>query len=294
MAALVNSRIVRLGAVSPRTQAATLIETLKPQASASAGVAAGTITWNSSGNVTSGSGVALTSNGLVGAQAGVSTITITAAGAVTTSGTVAGGAITSSSYVDVSGCVVASGATSASGAILGIAMTGTIVGYSNTAQASYYDCAGIFYNSSVSSTGAGHVGVAGSVHSSDTKTTSIGTFGYAPQGMGVFGLASGATGIGVLGSSSNAAGYGVYAGNTAGGTALYCAGTSSFAGDIDATGYKIKATLQGGAQWLTGMNGGFGGTPDYGYGLYMYYDAGATKVRVYVNGTLWNSLAYAP
>lgn len=48
--------------------------------STTGGMRAGSITWNSSGNLTGGSGVAITQNGIVGAQSGVATFTIDTAG----------------------------------------------------------------------------------------------------------------------------------------------------------------------------------------------------------------------
>ena len=86
------------------------------------GFSAGTITWNSSGVLTGGSGVAMTSNGIVAAQAGVVTMTLPISGSPTFSGNVTGASITSSTYIDVSGYVYASGTITAA------SYTGSVVG----------------------------------------------------------------------------------------------------------------------------------------------------------------------
>jgi len=61
-----------------KTTTSILTGTIVP--TTSGGMRAGTITWNSSGVLTGGSGVAITSNGIVGAQSGVAKFTIDTAG----------------------------------------------------------------------------------------------------------------------------------------------------------------------------------------------------------------------
>jgi len=61
-----------------KTSTSVLTGTIVP--TTSGGIKTGTITWNSSGVLTGGSGVAITSNGIVGAQSGVAKFTIDTAG----------------------------------------------------------------------------------------------------------------------------------------------------------------------------------------------------------------------
>src|SRR3990167_504223 len=62
--------------------------TVSVATSASAGITTGTITWDASGNLTGGTGVAITGNGIVGAATGVATFTLKASdGSATFAGT---------------------------------------------------------------------------------------------------------------------------------------------------------------------------------------------------------------
>ncbi|MDE2468731.1 MAG: hypothetical protein KGL35_08310, partial [Bradyrhizobium sp.] len=71
------------------------------------GIVAGDVTWNSSGTVTGGSGVALTAKGLTGVKAGSSTFSIDNLGNAFFSGTVTvlGGTLTGSLVVSTSGSI---------------------------------------------------------------------------------------------------------------------------------------------------------------------------------------------
>ena len=171
--------------------------------SASGGLKVGTITWDSAGNVTSGSGIAITAKGLVGASSGSATFSISTTGEAYYSGAVSASQIT----------------------------TGSIT--AATVDTSSYMRA---YGSSPTIVNLGYHSFYPTVFGDSTRTAGVGVLGNASGGPGVLGRTtkSGDSGVvgwglaadanGVYGQSSSSTGAGVRAVNNDNGPALVVTG----------------------------------------------------------------------
>ena len=180
--------------------------------SSSGGFKIGTIAWDAAGNITSGTGLAITAKGLVGAQSGSATFSIGVDGSAYYGGNVGAGQITAGTIT------AASLSTTGYGAFYGqIPSAITIAGQSMRPTV-------------LGASPNGDIGVAG-------KTTSgHGVFGAATTGTGVRGASdswygvwgSTDTGQAVRGAANAVAGVGVHGRNSAGGIGVegYAAGAS--------------------------------------------------------------------
>lgn len=180
------------------------------------GFKAGTITWDGSGNLVSGSGVAITAKGLVGASSGVVTFSIDATtGNATFAGALSGatgtfaGNVTSGGNVDVSGYVHATGAFS-------------VGGYANSIS--------------------GVTSVAGN----------NGVYGGATTGSGVIGITSGG-GTGVTGGAISS-GVGVAA-TAVGGSAIALSVTGPMIIDNSTLVTNLNAQYWGGFKFIATTTG---------------------------------------
>ena len=154
----------------------------------SGGFKAGTITWNSVGTVTGGSGVAMTAKGIVGASSGTPTFSIDINGNAYYYGTISASQITTGSItaatVDTSSYMRAYGSSP------------TIV---NLGYNSFYPTV---FGDSTHPTGVGVLGNASSGPGVLGRTTSSGSSGVVGWGMaadanGVYGQSNSSTGAGV-------------------------------------------------------------------------------------------------
>lgn len=109
------------------------------QVQTSGGLRVGTIAWDGSGNLTSGSGIALTAKGIVGASSGVATFSIDGTtGAAVFKGDITGASGTFAGNINTSGQLIATGSNSGGGyygSVVGntsIASTSGVVGVSTT------------------------------------------------------------------------------------------------------------------------------------------------------------------
>lgn len=167
----------------------------------SGAIKVGTIAWNSTtGAITGGTGVAITSHGIVGALNGVETFAITAAGNARFKGDISGSTGTFSGTISASN--ITGGMISAA---VSLQTTGFILANPSTYLAQY--------NAAVwaEPQSYGMFGVAGIIHADNSQA-------------------------GVLGYSYSYTGTGVYAVNTAGGYALYADGKVSLSGNVDILG----------------------------------------------------------
>lgn len=144
------------------------------------GIKTGTVTWDAAGNVTGGSGIALTNRGIVGVASGTPTFSIDG----TTGAAVFGGAVSASQIT--AGTITAAVSINSAGAIWARGVTGTLA---NTAIIGDV-------------TGVGNHGIGG------IATAGYGVYGQSGSGTGVLGSTAGA-GFGVyssgpFGTSSNA------------------------------------------------------------------------------------------
>ena len=169
----------------------------------SGGIKVGTIAWDAAGNVTSGSGIAITAKGLVGASGGSATFSISTTGEAYYSGAVSASQIT----------------------------TGTITAAS--LDTSSYVRA---YGSSPTIVNLGYNSLFPTVFGDSTRTAGVGVLGNASSGPGVLGrtTSSGNSGVvgwgmaadanGVYGHSTSSTGAGVRAVNNDNGPALAVVG----------------------------------------------------------------------
>ena len=169
----------------------------------SGGIKVGTIAWDAAGNVTSGSGIAITAKGLVGASGGSATFSISTTGEAYYSGAVSASQIT----------------------------TGTITAAS--LDTSSYVRA---YGSSPTIVNLGYNSLFPTVFGDSTRTAGVGVLGNASSGPGVLGrtTSSGNSGVvgwgmaadanGVYGHSTSSTGAGVRAVNNDNGPALVVTG----------------------------------------------------------------------
>lgn len=188
----------------------------------SGGIKVGTIAWDAAGNVTSGSGIAITAKGLVGASGGSATFSISTTGEAYYSGAVSAGQITTGTIT------AASLDTVGYGAFFGqIPSAITIAGQSQ--RPTLYGASPV-----------GDIGVAG------TSSSGYGVFGSATTGTGVRG-ASGSwygvwgstdTGQGVRGAANASGGIGVHGRNSAGGI-----GVEGFAAGGTGIGVRAQCAL---------------------------------------------------
>ena len=179
--------------------------------SSTGGMRAGSITWNSSGVLTGGSGVAVTQNGIVGAQSGVSKFTIDTSGNALFAGD-----------INTDGDAYFNGANPATFSIL-IGGTFYNIDYSSVAYAT---------SNSSGKVRAGHVGYAGS----SSSAWNVGVLGYA--------LNVGAPSIGVVGQGSQ---YGAFFSSNEYALGVRATGASKLAfqiqndGKFEWNGYTIPA-----------------------------------------------------
>lgn len=165
-----------------------------------AAIRTGDIAWNTTtGAITSGSGVAMTRLGLIGAAAGVATFSINATtGAAIFKGDITGASGTFSGDISTTGHVVASGSYSTAG------IYAAVTGSATTANGVY----------GISTSGNGVRG---------TTENGNGVIGIASAsgGFAVYGSGQVSGSTGVAGSASHSGAVGIMADNNFGGTALY-------------------------------------------------------------------------
>lgn len=195
----------------------TLSGTISIAASSSAGMKWGSITWDASGAVTGGTGVAITPGGIVTAQSGAATASWPASGAPTFGGQLTAASGTFYGDVGASGNVNVSGYVKATGGTSGGTATASIVG----APANSAHVAGDFW--SVSAIGL----IAHSVYRDAINASSASTSGgYC----GVFGSTADSTGAGGFFYNSGG-GPAVYASSTAG-TSIYATQNAIVGGSV--------------------------------------------------------------
>ncbi len=98
-----------------RNSADTLSGVISVASSSSAGIKVGTITWDSSGNLTGGTGVAITSNGIVGAASGVAKFVLKGDGTATFAGELSAATGTFAGDISTTGHLIVTGATNTGG-----------------------------------------------------------------------------------------------------------------------------------------------------------------------------------
>lgn len=180
----------------------------------SGGFKAGTLTWDSAGNITGGSGVAMTAKGIIGASSGTPTFTIDTNGNASYLGTISAAQVTTgtltSVIVDTSGYVRAYG-TYTAGVTLANGSTVYPTIYGRTA-ASSSDRPAVLAEATAAS-GKGLYAI---------STSGDAVYSFSSSGAGVYSQST--TGTAVFGLGGSATGIGIYAQNTFGGTALYVNG----------------------------------------------------------------------
>lgn len=247
---LSSSTTTSLAGKLNKASADTLQGTISIQASTVAGIKTGTITWDSSGVLSGGTGVAITANGIVGASGGTAKFVIQADGTATfagalsaPSGTIGGFTIGASDLSIASGgntTTISSGTTAFS-----TGPTGSPT-FSVT-RAGAVTCSNITVTGATSSVDvSGYIRAYGTVTEGSTVASIVGSSAYN----GIYGITSasstGYSGIrgnsstsgnnGVLGVASHSGGYGVQASNTNSGVALYVSsGHISYSG-VTSTG----------------------------------------------------------
>jgi hypothetical protein len=162
------------------------------------GIKAGSITWNTSGVVTGGSGIAITENGIVGAKSGVANFTIDTAGNATFKGD-----------INTAGDAFFAG-NNPTTVQVNVGGTTYFVDYSSAAYAQ------------TSVAGVARTGQFGYATSSGSGVN-VGVLGFASvlsNSYGVVGLSQGSNGVGGFFSSSTAGGKGIEVTNTGGGVSL--------------------------------------------------------------------------
>jgi hypothetical protein len=162
------------------------------------GIKVGTIAWNTSGVVTSGSGIAITENGIVGAKAGVPNFTIDTSGNALFKGDI---------NTDGDAFFAGKNLTTVQ---INVGGTNYFVDYSSAAYAQ------------TSVAGVARTGQFGYATSSGSGVN-VGVLGFASvlsRSYGVVGLSQGTLGVGGFFSSSSASGFGVEVTNTGGGVSL--------------------------------------------------------------------------
>jgi hypothetical protein len=188
-----------------KTTSNILTGTIVPQDSG--GIKAGSITWDTSGVVTGGSGVAITENGIVGAKAGVANFTIDTSGNALFKGD-----------INTSGDAFFGG-NNPTTVQINVGGTNYFVDYSSYG----------FANTSVAGVArTGHFGYA----TSSGSGLNAGVVGYASvlsKSFGVVGLSTGSAGAGGFFSSSSASGFGLEVTNTGGGVSLFVNGRMNIA-----------------------------------------------------------------
>jgi len=157
--------------------------------SSSGGIKVGTITWDAAGNVTSGSGIAITAKGLVGASGGTPTFSISTSGAAYYSGSVSAGQITSGTIsaatVDTSSFVRAYGMYPTGVVVNGVTMYPSIYGQAAGSANTYIGVVG---------TGTGSAnGVVGRAENTGVYGWGdlVGVSGFSYSGVGVEAVALG-------------------------------------------------------------------------------------------------------
>lgn len=159
------------------------------------GIKTGTITWDGTGTVTGGSGVAITSKGIVGASSGTTTFSINGTtGAAVFNGTITASQVTSGTFTGISvnttGSVWAKGAGGTLGntSVIGEASIAAYHGVGGTSTSGY----GTY---GISTSGKGVAGF---------STSAEGVYGLSTSQCGVYGsgVTNGVYSAGVLGTSS--------------------------------------------------------------------------------------------
>ena len=159
----------------------------------------GTIMWDTSGNLTSGSGIAITAAGIIGAKSGIATFSVDSSGNAFFKGDISGASGTFSGDVVSDGKVIGKGSSSIT--VNGVPLAGAIVGVA----------AGSGHEAVKGYLTGGFTASAISGESKSTNALSSGVHGDGPRG--VAGRANITNGIGVFGVS-NGTGPDIYAGGT--------------------------------------------------------------------------------
>jgi hypothetical protein len=201
-----------------KTTANILTGTIVPQDLG--GIKVGSIAWNTSGVVTSGSGIAITENGIVGAKSGTPNFTIDTAGNALFKG-------------DIN--------TDGDAVFNGLNTTAVQVAIGNTNYNLDYSCFAFGFTSAVGKARVGHFGYSAS---------SASLFNVGVVGKGV--STATATGIGVVGDGAAFGGY--FSGNIA--ASFFSTGASNIGIEIQSTGqfrwnsYTIAAPTGGTTTFL--------------------------------------------
>ncbi len=162
------------------------------------GIKVGSITWNTSGVVTGGSGIAITENGIVGAKSGVPNFSIDTAGNALFKGD-----------INTAGDAFFSGDNPTTVPV-------TVAGTTYNVD---YSCSAFAQTNSVGQARTGHFGYA----TSNLSGLNVGVLGIAnnlARSYGVVGQSAGISGSGGFFTNSSASGYGAEVTNTGGGVAL--------------------------------------------------------------------------
>ncbi len=112
-----------------RNASDTLAGVIAIQASSGAGIKVGTITWDNSGNLTGGTGVAITTNGIVGAASGVAKFVLKADGTATFAGELSAATGTFAGDISTSGSILATGLVTSGGlsaSVIGSRTSGSV------------------------------------------------------------------------------------------------------------------------------------------------------------------------
>ena len=211
------------------------------QVQTTGGLRVGTIAWDSSGNLTSGSGIAITAQGIVGATAGTSTFTIDTSGNATFKGALSGATGTFAGSLSAATGTFAGNLSAAGGSFAGAlsGATGSFAGSLSAATGSFAGslsaATGTFAGSLSAATGtfSGDISAATGIFSGAINTSAYLVASGATSFLGTTIYGQTASGVALQGSASGS-GTGVSA-YSASGNALSVSGLSSFSGKITST-----------------------------------------------------------
>ena len=258
---LATSTTSSLATKLSKDSADTLAGVVSVAAASTAGIKVGNITWDNGGSLTGGTGVAITSNGIVGALGGAPKFVLKADGTATFGGDLTaatgtfGGSLTAGSGTITGNLTIGTGGALYSGAtgILSgngywIDVSAGIPRFRVGTTSGGALTKGIYWDGSnftvLAEGNLTHATYQAAVFGDGTAGSYNGVVGLAAGGIGVLGQCSGA-GYAVEGYSSSASGVGVRALNDATGTALQVNGTSSFDNTMTITALTSGTTDMG-------------------------------------------------
>ncbi|MDY0206212.1 MAG: hypothetical protein RBR82_06255 [Pseudomonas sp.] len=238
----------------------------------------GSVTWNTTtGAYSSGTGIAITEAGIIGANTSGVSFSIDTSGNAIFRGDITGANGTFSGNINTNGYIRGSTDTAVSLTLptSGATSVSSAAHYTNYSGGSYGVAAICGVNNSTSSNGS-VIGIYGAGASS---AYGVGVFGIGGN-VGVIGEPSSAEGEGVLGFTSKTEGYAVRGGRTSAGIAVYGHSTTSSSSSIGVSGY--------GYHGVEGKGGSYGGLFS-GSSAAVYATGGTHGVSAY--GTTWSFYA---